>query len=79
MSLTIAYVDDVTGPVFQVSNAQLNDLYLQTVTDFSVAVRTNCYFAVSRETLMVVQGGFLMWRMEWLVRDRDGGRLCSRC
>ncbi|TKF93689.1 hypothetical protein, partial [Vibrio sp. F13] len=28
VSLTIAYIDDVTGPVFQVSNAQLNDLYL---------------------------------------------------
>ncbi|MDN2667030.1 type I secretion C-terminal target domain-containing protein [Vibrio sp. 14N.309.X.WAT.E.F5] len=35
VSLTIAYVDDVTGPVFQVSNAQLNDLYLKPVTDFS--------------------------------------------
>ncbi|OQQ09331.1 RTX toxin [Vibrio splendidus] len=35
VSLTIAYVDDVTGPVFQVSNAQLNDLYLKPVPDFS--------------------------------------------
>ncbi|MFA0057035.1 T1SS-143 repeat domain-containing protein [Vibrio echinoideorum] len=35
VSLTIAYIDDVTGPVFQVSNAQLNDLYLKPVTDFS--------------------------------------------
>ncbi|WP_061040126.1 type I secretion C-terminal target domain-containing protein [Vibrio coralliirubri] len=35
VSLTIAYVDDVTGPVFQVSNAQLNDLYLKPVLDFS--------------------------------------------
>ncbi|MEZ9314709.1 Ig-like domain-containing protein [Vibrio lentus] len=35
VSLTIAYVDDVTGPVFQVSNAQLNDLYLKPVNDFS--------------------------------------------
>ncbi|MEZ9030601.1 Ig-like domain-containing protein [Vibrio sp. 10N.247.311.00] len=35
VSLTIAYVDDVTGPVFQVSNAQLDDLYLKPVLDFS--------------------------------------------
>lgn len=35
VSLTIAYIDDVTGPVFQVSNAQLNDLYLKPITDFS--------------------------------------------
>ncbi|WP_299131131.1 RTX toxin [uncultured Vibrio sp.] len=35
VSLTIAYIDDVTGPVFQVSNAQLNDLYLKPVPDFS--------------------------------------------
>ncbi|WP_061016508.1 RTX toxin [Vibrio splendidus] len=35
VSLTIAYVDGVTGPVFQVSNAQLNDLYLKPVPDFS--------------------------------------------
>ncbi|CAH7170833.1 RTX toxin [Vibrio chagasii] len=35
VSLTIAYVDDVTGPVFQVSNAQLNGLYLKPVPDFS--------------------------------------------
>ncbi|PMM60768.1 RTX toxin [Vibrio splendidus] len=35
VSLTIAYIDNVTGPVFQVSNAQLNDLYLKPVTDFS--------------------------------------------
>ncbi|QLE95706.1 RTX toxin [Vibrio sp. Scap24] len=35
VSLTIAYIDDVTGAVFQVSNAQLNDLYLKPVADFS--------------------------------------------
>ncbi|MBY7729539.1 RTX toxin [Vibrio splendidus] len=35
VSLTIAYIDDVTGPVFQVSNTQLNDLYLKPITDFS--------------------------------------------
>ncbi|MEZ9567946.1 RTX toxin [Vibrio splendidus] len=35
VSLTIAYIDDVTGPVFQVSNAQLNDLYLKPIPDFS--------------------------------------------
>ncbi len=35
VSLTIAYIDDITGPVFQVSNAQLNDLYLKPVPDFS--------------------------------------------
>ncbi|WP_146448762.1 T1SS-143 repeat domain-containing protein [Vibrio kanaloae] len=35
VSLTIAYIDDVTGPVFQVSNAQLNGLYLKPVPDFS--------------------------------------------
>ncbi|CAK1849209.1 RTX toxin [Vibrio crassostreae] len=35
VSLTIAYIDDVTGAVFQVSNAQLNYLYLKPVADFS--------------------------------------------
>ncbi|OMO32073.1 RTX toxin [Vibrio sp. 10N.261.45.E1] len=35
VSLTIAYIDDVTGPVLQVSNAQLADLYLKPVGDFS--------------------------------------------
>ena len=35
VSLTIAYIDDITGPVFQVSNSQLNDLYLKPVPDFS--------------------------------------------
>ncbi|MEZ9661385.1 type I secretion C-terminal target domain-containing protein [Vibrio sp. 10N.261.52.F3] len=35
VSLTIAYIDDITGPVFQVPNSQLNDLYLKPVPDFS--------------------------------------------
>jgi len=48
VSLTIAYVDDVTGPVFQVSNAQLNDLYLKPVTDFSGALELTV-IAISTE------------------------------
>ncbi|WP_139685346.1 T1SS-143 repeat domain-containing protein [Vibrio tasmaniensis] len=35
VSLTIAYIDDVTGPVLQVSNTQLAELYLKPVGDFS--------------------------------------------
>lgn len=35
VSLTIAGVDPVTGPLIQVSNDQLNDLYLKPVGDFS--------------------------------------------
>ncbi|MEZ8640814.1 Ig-like domain-containing protein [Vibrio sp. NC2] len=48
VSLTIAYVDDVTGPVLQVSNAQLNDLYLKPVTDFSGALELTV-IAISTE------------------------------
>lgn len=35
VALTIAYVDPTTGPVYQVSNADLSALYLKPVQDFS--------------------------------------------
>ncbi|KJY82981.1 RTX toxin [Vibrio galatheae] len=35
VTLTIASIDDITGPVYQVSNADLSTLYLKPVADFS--------------------------------------------
>ncbi|MEH0665940.1 type I secretion C-terminal target domain-containing protein [Vibrio scophthalmi] len=48
VALTIAYIDDTTGPVYQVSNDDLASLYLKPVKDFSGQL-TLSVIAVSTE------------------------------